>query len=68
MCIKSSSEFLQLESWLTILITTYKEHPTCGLAKTINYYLGRLLRHDDILFYGERRGEKRCEYLAMQKF
>lgn len=64
MCLKASSEFLQLESWLIILITTYKDHPTCRLAKTINYYLGRLLRHDDIHFCGE----KRCEYLVMQKF
>jgi hypothetical protein len=64
MCLKSSSEFLQLETWLTILITTYKDHPNRSLAKTISYYLGRILQHDDIFFCGE----KRCEYLVMQKF
>jgi hypothetical protein len=68
MCLKTPSEFLQLERWLTILITTYKDHPTCELAKTINYYLGQLLCHDDILYYGEKCGEKRSEYLMMKKF
>lgn len=64
MCLKSSDEFLQLETWLTVLLKAYKEHPNCGLAKTISYYLARLLHHEDIQF----SGKKRCEYLAMQKF
>ncbi|GAA6170799.1 hypothetical protein NBRC116592_04690 [Colwellia sp. KU-HH00111] len=64
MCLKTSTEFNQLEAWLSILISTYKYHPSCGLAKTISYYLARLLRHDDIQFCGE----KRCEYVVMQKF
>lgn len=64
MCLKASSEFIQLESWLNILIITYRDHPNCGLAKTINYYLNRLLHHDDIGF----DGNKRCDYLSMQKF
>ncbi|MDP7593790.1 MAG: hypothetical protein QF552_14045 [Litorilituus sp.] len=64
MCLKSSSEFLQLENWLTILIATYKTHPNLGLAKTINYYLSRLLNHDDIHYCGD----KRCDYLIMQKY
>tara|TARA_R110001583_G_scaffold129277_5_gene280948 strand:- start:831 stop:1046 length:216 start_codon:yes stop_codon:yes gene_type:complete len=64
MCLKASSEFLQLENWLTILITTYKDQPTCGLAKTINYYLDYLLSHEDI----NSCGKKRCEYLVMRKF
>ena len=64
MCLKSSSEFLRLEHWLSLLISTYKEHPSCGLAKTIHYYLERLLHHEDINF----SGEKRCEYIAMQRF
>lgn len=64
MCLKSSDEFSQLENWLAILISTYKENPSCGLAKTINYYLARLLHHDDIHFCGE----KRCDYLQMQKY
>jgi hypothetical protein len=64
MCLTVSSEFLQIENWLSILLATYKEHPNCGLAKTIHYYLIRLLHHEDINFYGE----KRCEYLCMKKF
>lgn len=55
---------MQLETWLTILLTTYKVHPSRGLAKTISYYLARILRHDDIFICGE----KRCDYLLMQKF
>lgn len=64
MRLKSSPEFIQLETWLNMLITTYKEHPSCGLAKTINYYLSRLLSHEDINFYDD----KRCGYLSMQKY
>jgi len=66
-----SSEFLQLENWLTILVTTYKDHPTYGLAKTINYYLDRLLCHEDISLYdkcGENHKDKRCDYLSMKMF
>jgi hypothetical protein len=64
MRLSSSSECLQIEAWLAILINTYKDHPNFGLAKTINYYLERLLHHDDINFCKS----KRCEYIAMQKF
>lgn len=64
MCLKSTSEFVQLETWLDILITTYKDHPNLGLAKTINYYLTRLHHHDDIGL----KGDKRCDYLTMQKY
>lgn len=64
MCLKLSPEFKQLENWLNILIITYLDHPSCGLAKTINYYLSRLLHHDDINF----DGGKHCDYLAMQKY
>lgn len=64
MCLKPSSELLQLDKWLNILIITYKDHPSASLAQTINYYLSRLLLHDDIAFCGE----KRCDYLLMQKY
>jgi len=64
MCLKSTSEFVQLETWLDILTSTYKIHPTVGLAKTINYYLMRLLHHDDIGL----NSDKRCGYLSMQKY
>lgn len=64
MCLTASSEFLQLENWLAILITTYKDHPSRGLAKIINYYLERLVSHDDLNY----SGKKRCDYLVMKKF
>ena len=64
MCLTLSSEFKQLESWLNILIFTYKDHPSCGLAKTINYYLSRILLHDDVRF----NDGKQCDYLSMQKY
>lgn len=64
MCLKSTPEFVQLETWLNILITTYKDHPNLGLAKTIYYYLTRLLHHDDIGL----NGDKRYDYLSMQKY
>lgn len=72
MRLNTSGEFLQLERWLIILIETYKDNPTCGLAKTINYYIDRLLHHEDIHLCGQKSGEsgndKRCEYLSMKKF
>lgn len=64
MCLKTSNEFNYIENWLVMLIHTYKKNPSRGLAKTINYYLNKLLEHDDIFFCGE----KRCEYLVMQRF
>ncbi len=64
MCLKLSKEFNRLEDWLNMLLKTYKYHPSCGLAKTINFYLNRLLRHDDINFCGD----KRCDYLTMQRY
>lgn len=64
MCLKLSSEFKQLENWLDILMVTYRDNPSRGLAKTINYYLNRLLHHDDI----NLNGAKHCDYLSMQKY
>ncbi|TWX69882.1 hypothetical protein ESZ36_08060 [Colwellia demingiae] len=64
MCLTASNEFTHMESWLVMLLTTYNNNPSSGLAKTISFYLTKLLRHDDISF----SGNKRCEYLAMQRF
>ncbi len=64
MCLAVSNEFAYMESWLVMLLTTYNNNPSSGLAKTISFYLNKLLRHDDINFCGD----KRCEYLAMQRF
>ena len=64
MCLKTSNEFNYIENWLVMLINTYKSNPSRGLAKTIYFYLNKLLKHDDIFFCGE----KRCEYPVMQRF
>ncbi len=64
MGLKSSKEFIRIEDWLSMLIKTYKHHPSRGLAKTISFYLKKLLHHDDIHFCGD----KRCDYLAMQRY
>jgi hypothetical protein len=64
MCLTVSNEFTYIESWLTMLLTTYNNNPSSGLAKTISFYLNKLLHHEDINFCGE----KRCEYIAMQRF
>jgi len=64
MCLTVSKEFSYLEIWLTMLLSTYKNNPSRGLAKTVCFYIERLLHHDDIHFYGD----KRCEYLAMKRF
>ncbi len=64
MCLTVSTEFTYMENWLLMLLSTYKQNPSKGLAKTISYYLGKILTHDDINFCGD----KRCEYIAMQRF
>lgn len=64
MRLTASNEFTYMESWLVMLLTTYNNNPSSGLAKTISFYLTKLLHHDDINF----SGNKRCEYLAMQRF
>ena len=64
MCLAVSNEFAYMENWLIMLLTTYNNNPSSALAKTISFYLNKLLHHDDINFCGD----KRCEYLAMQRF
>ncbi len=64
MCLNTSNEFNSIENWLVMLIKTYGNNPSKGLAKTIHFYLAKLLTHDDIYFCGE----KRCEYVVMQRF
>jgi len=40
--IEKSCELQQLESWLAMLICTYRKHPSEGLAKVIHYYIQRV--------------------------
>ena len=64
MCLTSSKEFNSIESWLIILVNTYRNSPSHALAQAINLYLGKLLSHDDI----HNCSNKRCDYLTMQRF
>lgn len=64
MGLTTSNEFLNLENWLLLLINTYNRNPSNALAKTISAYLTKLLNHDDIYDYRDRR----CDYLRMQRF
>ena len=64
MCLAASKEFIQIEEWLKILTSTYANHPDIALAQTINYYLQRLIRHDDFTL----DGSKQCDYLYMSKY
>lgn len=59
-----SNEFQQLEDWLSVLINTYKETPSIGLAKVIFYYLERILSHQDL----HNTRDKSCHYFMMKKF
>lgn len=61
---KKLTEIVQLESWLSILICTYKEHPSIGLAKTISYYLERVINHDDF----DLKQHHCCHYRSMKKY
>lgn len=64
MDITSSNELQQLEDWLYVLINTYKDTPSDGLAKVIFYYLERILSHQDL----HNLRDKSCHYFMMKKF
>jgi len=58
------SEVSQLESWLTILTNSYKDNPSIGLAKVINYYIDRIILHEDF----DDRKFNNCQYSSMKKY
>ena len=58
------SEIAQLEDWLNILVTTYKQYPSVSLAKVINYYIDRIAYHDDFAY----KKHNHCHYAAMKKY
>ena len=64
MPITTSEEFSQIERWLTVLITTYEQYPSLALAKTINYYVQRLISHEDIMLLPNRK----CDYFSMLRY
>jgi hypothetical protein len=59
-----SQNYVYIEEWIIILTNTYSEYPSTGLAKVINYYLKRLLQHDDFPLSSYYR----CDYLTMMKY
>lgn len=59
-----NSQLAQLESWLKLLIQTYADHPSDGLAKVISYYIDRLLSREEIT----DNGQLYCQYISMKKF
>ena len=57
-------DFTQMEEWLVILLNTYSDHPSSGLAKIISHNLTNILHHDEAIF----QPLKFCDYLSMQKY
>lgn len=64
MPIATSKDFNQIKQWIQILTTTYAEHPSKPLAKTISYYVERLILHEDI----ELDIARPCEYISMLRY
>jgi hypothetical protein len=60
----SNNKIIHMENWLTILINTYRNHPSNGLAKVINFYIDRIINDDDLKF--NRIALNR--YCSMKKF
>ncbi len=54
----------QIEDWLNILISTYHDFPSHGLAKVINYYIERIIKSDDV----EHDTLRSCQYHTMKRF
>lgn len=63
-CVPVSLNTSQLESWLTVLVTTYAHNPSSGLAKVIDYSIERILNQHDIC----KEPNLRCQYVSMKKF
>ena len=64
MRLNTSNDFIHIESGLSMLLNRYNNQPSNALAKSIHYYLNKLLNHDDINYCGDRR----CDYLNMRRF
>ncbi|MCJ8321687.1 MAG: hypothetical protein MJK12_18780 [Colwellia sp.] len=64
MPIATAKDLDQIKQWIQILTSTYAEYPTNALAKTISYYVERLMHHEDI----ELDTIKPCEYISMLKY
>jgi len=47
MHIATAKELDQIKQWIQILTSTYAEYPSNALAKTVSYYIERLVHHED---------------------
>ncbi|NMP32224.1 hypothetical protein HII17_11655 [Thalassotalea sp. M1531] len=53
-----------MENWLQVLLVAYQYAPEKQLSKYINYYLARIVNHEDC----QASSSKLCQYHKMQKF
>jgi len=60
----SIKQIKQLEDWLSILVSTYNDHPSHGLARVINYYIERMLFQENVMI----EPHAYCHYLTMRKY
>lgn len=58
------SKYLQMNNWLSILVNTYSENPSTGLAKVINYYVERLSQFEEVIYDKELS----CQFVQMKRF
>ncbi|GHF85701.1 hypothetical protein [Thalassotalea marina] len=58
------SKFSQMQSWLTVLLNTYTENPSIGLAKVIGFYTEKISQYEEVVFDHELS----CHYFQMKKF
>lgn len=53
-----------MEQWLQVLLLSYQTAPEVQIVKYINYYLCRILSHEEC----QATKQKHCQYLRMQKY
>ena len=63
MKIRTSNSYTRLEHWLVLLIANYRLQPSLSLLKAINYYIERLIQHEDSYLYSQHN-----DYIRMQKY
>ncbi|REL30585.1 hypothetical protein [Thalassotalea euphylliae] len=53
-----------MEQWLQVLLLSYQTSPETQIVKYINYYLSRILSHEEC----QATKQKHCQYLRMQRY
>lgn len=59
-----SSKFSQMQNWLNILLNTYAENPSTGLAKVIGFYVDKICHYEEVMIDSKLS----CQYFHMRKF